>query len=136
MYTIAIDPVMILLAAVANMVLGMLWYSPAMFGKQWMRLVGMKKQQAKHQDIGFVYSLTFGAALLMAFVLAVFIENITGATAYTGAIVGFWAALGFVATTSLPEFLFHPHSKPKELYFINTGYHFVSLIIMGVILAI
>jgi len=58
----------LLVAALAKMVVGMIWYSPAMFLKPWMKLVGRSPEDMK---AGMAKGLTTDAigALVMAFVL-------------------------------------------------------------------
>lgn len=133
--TIEIDVVMIFIAGAVNMGLGILWYSPSIFGKKWMKAVGMTTK-AKQKDMEKTYLFAFLSSLLAAFVLEVFIENVPGSGAYTGLMVGFWAGIGFVATTHLVNHLFDPYRNTNELYFINVGYHIVSLMIMGFLLGI
>ncbi|OGN08133.1 MAG: hypothetical protein A3J46_06320 [Candidatus Yanofskybacteria bacterium RIFCSPHIGHO2_02_FULL_41_11] len=133
--TIEIDIVTIFLAAVVNMALGMAWYSSLMFGKKWIKLSGTTERK-KARDMGLIYSLTFFASLVTAFALEMFIANITDSNVATGIMIGFWAGVGFVAATSLPEYLFNSNNKAKELYLINVGYHLVALMLMGGLLAI
>src|SRR3989344_9410302 len=97
--TIEIDVVGIFLAAILNMGLGMVWYSSFMFGKKWMKLSGMTERK-KSKDMGLIYSLTFFASLVVAFVLEMFIANVPGSNVVTGIMIGFWAGIGFVAATS------------------------------------
>ena len=132
----AINYIAVLVAAVAYMVLGMLWYSPSGFGKKWMRLVGLSKSDLKKQQKKGKKCMiwAFVAALVMAYVLAFFVKLVGATTIVTGAEVGFWAWLGFVATTSMGIVLWE--GKPKELYILNNAFYLISLVIMGAILAI
>ncbi len=132
---IEIDVIMIFLMAIINMGLGMIWYSPSVFGKKWMKLIGMTAGK-KPKDTGFIYSLTFFASLVTAFTLELFISNIPGSNAWTGLMVGFWAGIGFGAATSISDYLFSGDSKKNELYLINAGFHLVSLMLMGFFLGI
>lgn len=135
METIEIDIISVVLASLVYMGIGMLWYSPSVFGKRWMKLTGMKAGD-KPKDMGLTYSLMFFATLIASFTLEIFIANVPGANAATGIMAGFWAGIGFVATTSLPDYLFSPNAKHKELYFINTSYHVIAFMVMGLILGI
>ena len=134
MPTIQLDLGMILIAAAVSMGIGMLWYSPSTFGKRWMKAIGMTAG-SKPKDMGFIYSLTFFGCLVSAFALEIFIESMLISSAFTGIMVGFWAGIGFVATSSLSQYLFNPHSK-LEVYFINTGYYVISFMTMGFMLGI
>ena len=46
MESMAINYWAVLVAAVAYMILGAIWYSPILFGSAWMRLIGKTKEQA------------------------------------------------------------------------------------------
>src|SRR5947209_20164884 len=61
----------IILATVAAMVIGFLWYGQWGFGKSWMALVGRPMGQG--QQPGPLYALTAVAALLEAITLSWFI---------------------------------------------------------------
>ena len=39
-----INLVAVIIASVANMALGYLWYSPTLFGKEWIQLMGYTKE--------------------------------------------------------------------------------------------
>ena len=124
-------------AAVVSMGLGALWYSPMLFGKQWMALSGLSSEKmdamkAKGMTTG--YAIGFVGSLVMAYVLAHFVQ-IAGATDISGALqLGFWVWLGFVATVMLGAVLWE--GKSWNLYFLNAGYHLVSLLIMSSILTL
>ena len=80
------------------------------------------------------YAINFIATLVMVYVLAHFVDY-AGATTIAGGVqAAFWVWLGFVATVQLGSVLWE--SKPWQLYFINVSYHLVTLLIMGVILAV
>jgi len=138
MPTVEINYLAILASAVIYMALGFLWYGP-FFGKPWMKLVGMNpKDMTKEQKaaMGKTYAISFIGALIMAYVLAYFIRFTLATTIEAGVITGFWAWLGFVATTGANEFLFAVKPKPWTLYLINQGYILVSLLIVGGLLAV
>ena len=125
-------------AAIASMVLGFLWYGP-LFGKQWMSLMGWKKlskaQMDKMKEAGKKsYALAFIGALVMSYVLAHFVDYTGAVTAVEGAQTGFWVWFGFVATVMLGMVLWE--GKPWKLYYLNAAYQLVSLLVMGVLLAI
>src|SRR3989344_774364 len=89
----------VIIAAVANIIIGSVWYSPALFGKQWMDLVGFKATDMKKKEMGKSYLAAFGVALLTAYVLANILGFAGAKTAVGGAQVGFWSWLGFSFTT-------------------------------------
>jgi hypothetical protein len=125
----------VLFAAVAAFLIGGFWYSPQGFSKAWVKAVGfsakdiakMKKKSMKKPLV-----INFLAGLLTAFVLANFV-NLTGATtAWQGVVTAAWLWLGFIATTTIGAILWE--GKPAKLWFINNGYHLLTLTVMGAIL--
>jgi uncharacterized protein DUF1761 len=128
----------VLVAAVATMVVGFLWYSPLLFARPWMRLMGYDpddkaKVQEMQKSAGPSYGISFVASLVTAFVLAKIIDVTSVDSILYGMKVGFAVWLGFVATVQLTEVLFA--KKPVKLYLINTGYQLVCYLAMGAILA-
>jgi hypothetical protein len=112
----------IVLAAVASMVVGYIWYGP-LFGKAWMKLTGLKEMGDKSQ-MPKNYTIMFIGSLVTAYVLTVFGASFTTA---------FWAWLGFQATLLLSSVLFE--GKSWSLYYLNAGYQLVSLLAMAWVLS-
>lgn len=131
---VPVNYVAVLACGVASMVLGFLWYSPLLFGKPWMALMGLtaKKMEESKKDMPKTYGTMFVTALIMAYVLSGFVGLSQATTVTAGLQVGFWAWLGFVATVMLSNVLFG--GKPVKLYLIDTTYQLVNLLIMGAIL--
>lgn len=131
----------VLVAGLAGFVIGFLWYMPWAFGKKWMTAVGMKESDMKKEGMGGKMFLALVAALVVAFVLSHFIEgmllwkgNVYGSVdpVMTGAFAGFWAWLGFLATSLIDPVLWQNH--PWSLWLINAGQWLVRLVTMGAIL--
>lgn len=134
MFGISINYVAVLIAAIAQMVVGSLWYSPMLFGKTWMKAAGKTEKDIKESNKAQLYTVSFIGALIMAFVLAHVVVLAAAITILDGIATGFWMWLGFVFTTSLINGIFE--SKPLRLYLVDNGYHLVSLALMGVVLAL
>jgi hypothetical protein len=129
----------VLVAAVATMILGFLWYSPILFANPWMRLMGVdpndKAKLAEMQKgAGKLYGLAFVASIVSAMVLAKVIAITTVNTIPYGMKIGFAVWLGFVTTVQLTGALFG--KQPIKLYLINTAYQLVCYLVMGAILAV
>ncbi len=137
MTDVTVNLTAVLVAAVSSMVAGFLWYSPILFGKPWMKLVGMTDKIMKDAKAGMgkTYGLSFLGGLVMAYVLAHIVSYTNSTTWQTGMQAGFWMWLGFVATTGANEYLFSVKPKPWTLYLINQGNLLVTLLVMGAILA-
>jgi hypothetical protein len=129
----------VLVAAVATMILGFLWYSPFLFARPWTVLMGYDpNDKAKIEEMqkgaGKIYGIAFVASLVSAFVLAKIIDVTTVNSVLYGMKVGFAMWLGFVTTVQLTGVLFA--KQPVKLYLINTGYQLVCYLAMGAILAV
>lgn len=130
----------VLVAAIASMVIGFLWYGP-IFGKQWIALSGMNPTQMdkiKPGGMSKTYLLAFIGSLLISYVLA---HAIIFAGTYMhveginlGLTAGFFNWLGFIAPVSFGSVLWE--QKPWKLWFIDNSYHLVTLMVMGIILAL
>ncbi len=128
----------ILVTAIVAMALGALWYSPAVFGKMWMNLCGFTEkhmEEAKKKGMGKSMVLAFLAQLVMAYVLAHFVQYAGAAGSIVGGLqAGFWIWLGFIATTLLNSVLWE--GKPVKLYLLNIAHYLLVLLVSGVILAV
>ncbi len=120
----------ILVAAVANMAIGFVWYGP-LFGKKWAALHGYTEEQIKSMNPGPLYAQSFVAVLVSYLILARFVTPTT--TLMEGIEVAFLVWLGFVTTTQFTASIFS--TKPRALYFLDTGYQLVTFIAAGTILA-
>jgi hypothetical protein len=82
--------------------------------------------------------LGLGSALIMAYVLShatVFAQSYLNTTGVTsGLMSGFWNWLGFMFPILLGGYIYE--KKPLKLVWINSGYWLVSLLAMGVIIAL
>jgi len=127
-----------IIAAVAvNMIVGAIWYSPALFAKEWSKLAGRKMEDMR-KNAGPGYAITALGALIQAYILAHFVAY----TAYfypsysnirVGLTTGLFLWIAFVAVTQGVNTVFA--GTRKKLWAINTGYFLVVLLINGIILA-
>jgi|SRR6516225_10089743 hypothetical protein len=118
-------------------VLGGLWYSPLLFAKRWMALMGITEadiQAGSGKSMPLRYLAVFLCGLVSAWVLAIIENHFADLTALRGAMIGACCWLGFAGATSFGTALFS--MKPKELWLINSGYNLVSFVLAGVILAV
>lgn len=133
---IQINYLAVLAAGVSNMILGALWYGP-LFGKMWMRLMGLSDQrlnELKTRGMGKLYASAFIMALVMAFVLAHFAFVWEAISVHDALQLAFWTWLGFIVTTMINPVLWE--GKSWKLYFINIGYQLVALKVMALILVL
>lgn len=137
MNNISVNFLAIIVVAVIEITIGMLWYSPAIFGKQWMNLIGFTDQDMKKtREKGMGKSLLIASisALIIGYVLSL-INGYRGANTYLdGMVTGFLCWVGFIATVMTGIVAWE--KKSWKLYFINSCYYLVALLIMGGILAL
>jgi hypothetical protein len=120
----------VLVAAVSTFLIGGLWYSPAVFGKAWMRENGFTEEELKKSNSVKIFGLAFVLALIAAVNLAMFLGPDTNAS--MGAFYGFLAGFGWVATFVGTHYLFE--RKSFTLFLLNAGYSIVALTVMGLII--
>ena len=136
MPSVDINWLAVVAAVVVNMFVGFIWYSPAVFAKQWAKLTGRKVNEMGDGAKGYIIT-TIGAAV-QAVVLAHFVAFAayfypTYSDVSVGLLTAAWAWLGFVAIPQGVNTIFA--GTRKKLWAINTGYFLVVLLINGVILA-
>jgi Protein of unknown function (DUF1761) len=120
-----------------TMVIGFLWYSPLLFARPWMILMGYdpddkSKLDEMRKGAGKNYAIAFIASLTSALVLGKLIE-LRPRSPLHGTWIAFAVWLGFVSTVQLTDALFS--KRPFKLYAIKTAYQLVCYLVMGTILA-
>lgn len=124
----------VLIAAIASMIVGFLWYGP-IFGKTWTAFMGMDpKKMTDEMKKGMMkgYLVAFIAALVMAYVLAHVIAYTLATSIMDAVFAAFWTWLGFIATVLIGIVLWE--KRPVKLYLINASYYLVTLIVMAIII--
>ncbi len=129
----------VLVAAVATMILGFIWYSPLLFARSWMREMGVDpddkaKVQEMQKSAGAAYGGSMVAGLISAFTVGLFFKLMHVQDLHFGLAVSFHFWLGFVATVQFTSALFTKQSM--KLFAINTGYQLACYLAMGAILAL
>ena len=119
-----------IVAVLVKIIVGALWYSPALFLKEWQRLTGVTDGQMKG-GMGKSMTTWIVGALLMAFVLAHAVFYAGATNAGTGVAVGFFNWLGFVLVVLLDDWA--AAKRPFKLLAITSGSNLVALLIMGAI---
>ncbi len=132
----------IVVAAIASMVVGTAWYSPYLFGKRWMALVGFpdmsnlsperKAELKKKANQSMV--IAFLASLVTAFVLERVIYHTPLVTLKLTLTLSILLWLGFVAAMGVTEYVYSPEPKPKVLYAITLSHQLASIVVMTLVL--
>lgn len=120
------------LAAFAYMGIGALWFSKALFGVPWAKEVGKNVSDLKisNNKKGLIFPAIgsiSGAYFLAVLVKSTGIEGI-GMSVVLGLIIG----IAFIGTALMSNYYFM--GRTKRHFVIDTGYHVVAFVIMGLII--
>jgi len=137
MHVMGVNLWAVLVCALATMVAGFVWYSPALFAKPWTVLMGYDpndkaKMDEMRKTAGPSYAMSLVASILSAIVLGKILVVANVNSALSGIEIGLAVWLGIVTTVQLTGALFS--RQPFKLYLINTGYQAVCYLAMGAIL--
>ncbi len=136
MTVVTIDWLAILYSVIASIVIGMAWYS--LLAGPWLAAVGKKKEDLKDgQTQGYVLSVV--STLVIAYIMthwvtymSVALPDVTGVA--LGAQTAFWGWLGFVAPLSAMNTAWEGRSW--TLWLINNGNYLLTLVVVGMIIAV
>jgi hypothetical protein len=132
MQTVALNHLAIISAAILAFVIGGAWYGP-LFGKLWMREVGMTPDVAAAGNQAKIFGLAFLWTLVMAYNLGFFLGDPSIGLAM-GAAYGFATGFGWIAMGLFIVGLFERRSA--KLMLVNGGYMTVTLTLMGLIIGV
>jgi len=124
-----LNPVAIFAALILHVTIGLIWYSPSVFGKTWNNLRG----GTVNPGFGKLL-LGMAAHVVYTIVLALFIKTANATTVLDGFLIGMLVAVGFIGTIFVSELLYG--KLPLKLFLIKLGDEFVSLTAAGILLAL
>jgi hypothetical protein len=123
----------VLLATVASMIVGSVWYAPPVFGKTWMKLIGKTdKDMEKGGWTPIVLAVIVSAvtAYVLAHVTYLSFSFFTGTSFFVSALTtAFWVWLGFTAARIVTHDSFE--GRPLKLTALNLAHELVTLLAMG-----
>jgi len=136
---IQVNILAVIVAVVVNFILGFIWYAP-LFGRIWATEMGFdpnEKPEVRTMAKGMIIMVI--GNFLLAWVLAhniVAWEHVPGVKEMSAISNGFQAALftwlGFFLPVDLGSVAWE--KKSWKLFSINTSYHFISLLVVAMIL--
>ena len=124
----------VVVAAVAAFALGGIWYSPLLFAKLWVNAHGYSEEQVKamQKSAGKAYGVSLVCQWLIALALAVLVGYLHLEHLSQGLKLGLLAWVGFAFPFGLMANMFT--EKRITVFYIDTGYQLVYLLLMGVII--
>ncbi len=119
----------VLVVGIASILIGLIWFSPWLFGNEWTKLTGKELKPASQ----WIFAGVLGH-LVMVFVLAVLI-NLAGVTTLSGGIaVGVLIWVGYIVTLETGELVWE--KIPFRLFLLRVGNQLVAMSLAGAILAV
>jgi hypothetical protein len=122
----------VLVSAVAAFAIGGLWYSPALVGNAWQKLINLSDEEIKSANMPLIYGTTFVLNIIGALFLDLFIGS--SSTWLSGLLSGLLVSIAWITTSFGINYLFG--QKPFKLFLIDAGYFVVYFSVMGIILGV
>lgn len=121
----------VLAAGISSFVLGGVWYSPALLGRAWMRENKMTESDVKNGNKAKIFGWSLLLSLIMAVNLGMYLNNTPGLDLKLGLLFGLLAGLWIFCGIAIVGLFEH---KTTRYIFINGGYCFIALGVMGAII--
>ncbi len=123
---------LVIFAAVAQFVLGAVWYSPVLFGNTWMRIMetthfSKEELQKMQKAMGPFYILQFFLTLFSTFALV----NLAAVTPFSLYHIAFWVWLGFIVPTQIGGVIW---GNTKKQYWLKQILIMVTYQLLGIML--
>ena len=128
-----INHLAVFVCALLSLVLGALWYSPALFFKAWQKETGLSDEQVAKANPVKTYSLTLLLAWIISYNLAFFLGD-SKTNWQWGLIAGLLAGAGWAATMFVIISLFE--QRTLKYLLINCGYIIVYFALIGFVLGV
>ncbi len=123
----------VLLAFISSMVVGFVWYMPAVLGRRWMQAIGKTEEDLKNIDGGpGIWVPMMLASALTSVLLAVLASALELDTWWSGALFGLIVAVVFRAGGHVIHNGFA--GRPSTVTVIDSGHDVVALAIAGAII--
>lgn len=123
-------------AGVTSVVIGAVWYTPAVFGTAWMSLAGLTAERAETAKKRMPYMAVGGflASVILAWVLAQFVSALNIIAFGDALIIGFWMWFGFMVPVLIGPVLWE--QKSIKYFAINAGYWLVTILAIATIVTL
>ncbi len=119
-----------LLAVVAQMAVGFVWYSEWAFGTIWMEGIGLDPSQMG-QPPGYVFPVAIACAIVISYGVSALMGKAGVRGAFPGAALGIFVGTALVGTTLASHHAFSLHSIPVML--VDAGKEFATFGLVGLI---
>ncbi len=135
-------PVNVFLATLAGFLVGMIWFSPFLFMKAWLKGEGVTKDQIPKRSTMYMVQInaySFIAHGAMAAVLAVIFDVLAVNSLTLAVVLGLLLTFGFVVTTRFIDMVYtlkgkHYDSQSQVKFLVQVGYYLAVTIVMSTVL--
>ncbi|MBT3396936.1 MAG: DUF1761 domain-containing protein [Alphaproteobacteria bacterium] len=127
-----VNYIAVVVAAVAGMVIGAVYFMPAVAGNAWMKALGKTPDDFKGANQPVLYAMAAVFTLLMATTLAAVIGWADAHTLVNGALAGFLMWLGFSLPVIGLTFMFE--LRPMANHIITGLDYLITFVVMGAII--
>jgi hypothetical protein len=132
-YLFLVNWLAVLLAFIASMAIGFVWYLPAVLGKRWMEAVGKTEDDLRNSKGGAgIWIPMVAAAALTAILLAVLISKL----GLDSALAGGWFAFVLAAVFRVGGHVIHNGfaGRPAAVTLIDSGHDLLAMTAAGAII--
>ena len=133
MSILGVGAVGLIVAVLAIMGVGSLWYSPFMFGSLWMKLKGNQAEHEKTEQSKAIGIFLIGA-VLMSLVLGVLLHSMEAKTVLEALMLAFFMWLGLIVPVLLNDVAFGGRSL--ALFCLDAAHLLVSVGLASIVLTI
>jgi hypothetical protein len=116
--------------------LGGFWYSPAGFGKTWMRAVGMTMPAEGERPGPAIYIAPLVVDLIAAVATAWLAEATGSATFGDGIVLGLVVSIGFMVTLTATTATFSQLPEPMTWFWITASYNVIGITLVAVLASV
>lgn len=136
----SIDIIGIVVAAVLYFILAGLWFSPMLFGKRFMKYMGIpenmtfEERAAGKKSANRAMVVSAVTSLIVAFAIERVMYHTPLVTMYNTLVMAIILWLGFVVATNINEYIYVTKPRPWGMFAISMGFHLVGILLASIIL--
>jgi hypothetical protein len=132
MLWLKVNPIGIILGAIAYILMGIVFYSQWALGRFWPDLISHMQRQAEGVPAK-VYLGAFISALVISYAMGCFLNIANAKTIGSGVFIGLLTWAGFILPTIFSPALFG--KKPLGMFWLDAVYYLTAYVVLGIITA-
>lgn len=124
----------VVVAACVGILINAAWFSDYLFGKVWMKSIGLKKKDIQNPGVDLALIIAFVTLLISSAATAVLIDVLQIHGAWNGLLFGLLVGFGFLVTNNGMHKLYE--QRPFALFAVTAVGDILTMAAIGVILTI